>query len=110
MLTVAKVGRDFVKHFRIRRLSRCLVDSSVENESPPSSRPRVPNRQLRTASSSAGTRRAEPGVRVGLATLHERACAHMLPTRRSASVPVTRAAVLQVFSVSENFRIQLELH
>merc|ERR1712118_193947 len=32
-----------------------------------------------TASSSAGTRRAEPGVRVGLAKLHERACAHMLP-------------------------------
>ena len=56
-----------------------MVDRSVENESPPSSPPRVPNRQLRTASSSAGTSRAEPGVRVGLAKLHERACAHLLP-------------------------------
>ena len=46
-------------------------------------------------------------MRVGLAKLHERACAHMLLTRQSACVRVTRTAVLQVFSVSTCFRISL---
>ena len=49
------------------------VDILVDNQSPPSSSQRVANRQPRSGYSSERTRRAEPGVRVGLAKI-ARAC------------------------------------
>ena len=52
---------------------RWRVDILVDNQSPPSSSQRVANRQPRSGSSSERTRRAEPGVRVGLAKI-ARAC------------------------------------